>query len=176
MIDVISNHNACGDSRGSGRRSSEDVKTVLRDMSWYQGLGRAMRCGSKETLRLFILLGVACIIVMISTQSDKSLVAIRPPALRVALVEQTTTAFSAVSEDDTPVVPGFFNTSYLLDQTIKELETNGWVAPRGVGSIARRIYKMKEALRRSNTLSKSGRKPAKHVIYKVERWKGKGVV
>lgn len=131
-------------------------------------------------LRLIILFGVAGIMLFSSTWIRELYVGIPHTALTASY--QKTVVSSTISykvkepESEITVVPGFFNTTYLLDQLTKELETDGWIAPHGVGSIARRLYKLKVALRRKhlyNTPATVTEKPSEPVLHEFDRWKGK---
>lgn len=70
------------------------------------------------------------------------------------------------------VIPAekLFNSSYLLHKITKELETDGWTAPKE--GVMARLAEMYKITRQNTATSLSTGKLAERVLLKAERWKG----
>lgn len=138
-----------------------------------RSLEKCYKCGRQQKHYIVILGLVSVIILLLPTKKEtldlpvKSELPVSEKAPAISWSQST-----EVSEKFTTGA-AIFNSTYLLEKTIKELESDGWIAPKGSPGVLQRLRKMNASMQHKTTPSLTDNKPTGKVFLEADRWKGR---
>lgn len=143
-----------------------------RNMSIHRYMERLSKCGRQQRHNIVLFGIVGVILFLIFTKQEEHDVSLKSD-------ETTSERTPAITTHQTPpekavsTVANIFNVSNMLQNTVKELETDGWIAPVGSAEVKRRLQRMNSGMLRKTTASFVETKPSGPVLLNADRWKGR---